>query len=64
MTLEQRLAKGEIKVVERGRQRIQDKNSRFWYDGEYRILSDGRRQWRQLRSDGTSSPAWKWEDCK
>lgn len=60
MTLDERLRRGEVTVVEQGREDGTD--GRFTYYGEYRILSDGRRQWRQLQSDGKPCPAWKWMD--
>lgn len=62
MNLEERLSNGEIRVVETGPEYVKDKNTGFTYEGEYRILSDGRRQWRQLGSGGRVSQWWGWQD--
>lgn len=58
--LNKRLQNGEITVVEQGREPVVVNG--FQWNGEYRILSDGRRQWRQLHSDGSPSPFWGWQD--
>jgi hypothetical protein len=61
-TLNQRLASGELTVVEQGRRDVTTASSGFTWRGEYRILSDGRRQWRPVRHDGRASPFWEWRE--
>jgi predicted lipoprotein with Yx(FWY)xxD motif len=62
-SLEERIKSGEIQVVERGPDPVVDEGVRTC-NGEYRILSDGRRQWRQLHRDGSPSYHWPWKESK
>ena len=63
-TLQERLNCGEITVVEQGREDIRSKYGNMKTPGTYRILSDGRRQWRQLSGNGrTHNHFCDWQDC-
>jgi hypothetical protein len=63
--LVERINSGEIKVIEQGPERFKSsEEGSSSVNGEYRILSDGRRQWRQLKPNGDPSPFWKWQDVR
>lgn len=62
-TLQERLNCGEITVVEEGRETMTCSNGGMKVPGTYRILSDGRRQWRQLSGNGrTHNRFCDWQD--
>lgn len=62
-TLEERLACGEISVVEQGVENIRSETG-FLHPGRYRILSDGRKQWRPLSGDGRNFNRFvPWKTC-